>query len=150
MEDPGQILHQLPEIHPLIRREIKEDLAAVKGALGADQLHIQAVGLDLLHTGLLRPLLLGPVLRHDPLILGGGLAQDPAQRSHHLFFGDGMDAGGADAEFRPPGGIYDHMVPLREGQIPRVKKIDLLPRAELNVHHPDLGLGLFFHDVLLI
>ena len=152
MEDAGQVLHQLPEVHPLVGGEVEENFAAVKGALGADQLHVQAMGLDLLDADRLGLGLLGPVVGHDALILGRGLAQHLPQGGHHVLLGDAVNAAGADAVFLAPGGVHDHMVPLGQGKPGRVKEIDLLPGPELNIHHGNRFRGVFgefFHDKLL-
>ena len=152
MEDAGQVLDQFPEVHPLVGGEVEQDLAAVKGALGADQLHIQAMGLDFLDADRLSLGLFGPVVRHDALILGRGLAQHLPQRGHHILLGNAVNAAGADAKFLPPGGVHDHMVPLGQVKTGRVKEIDLLAGPELNIHHGNHFRGVFgdfFHDKLL-
>ncbi len=150
MEHACQVLDQLPEVHPLVRGEIEEDLAAVKGAFGADQLHIQPMGLDFLDADALGLGLSGPVLRHNALILGACPAQHLPQGRYHILLPDAVNAAGADAVFLPPGRVDDDMVPLGEGDAVRVEEIDLLSRPELNIHNGDQlrGIG-FFHDKLL-
>ena len=153
VESPGQILDQLPEIHPLVGGEVKQDLAAVKGALRPDKLHVETMGGDLLTADVAGTLLPGLVLRGDPLILGGGPADDFAQGGNDLLLGDHMVSPDAGSVFRTPGGVDDHMVTGGEAAAVRVKIIGLLPRAELNIHdfHRRLRCGAeyFFHRVLL-
>ena len=70
LEDARQILHEIAEIDPAVRREIKEHLAVVKCVLRLDQLHVELplgdlaladpVGLPLLPVVLRCPL---PVVR---------------------------------------------------------------------------------------
>ena len=48
---------------------------------------------------------------------------------------DGMDAGGAGAEFRASGGIHDHRVAGGQGNSVGIEIIYLLTRAELDLHH---------------
>ena len=151
VEHAGQILHQLPEVHPLVGGEVEENLAAVEGALGGHQLHIQAVVLNLLHTHLKGPALLGPVVGVDLLILGRGLAQNLPQGCHGILGPDGVVAPGADAELHPPGSVHNHMVPQGEFFPVGVKIIYLLSRPELHVHNlqgllPD-RVHKFFHWV---
>ena len=150
MENTGQILDQIPEVHPLVGGKVEENFAAVKGALGADQLHIQPVFLDLLGTDAFRPGLLGAVFRHDLFVLGGGKPQHLPQGGHHILFGDPVDAGGAHPVFGAPGGVNNHMVALDAGDVRGVKEVDLLPGAELNIHNGYQGIVRFFHDLLLI
>ena len=153
MEAAGQILHKLPEIHPLVGGEVEQNLAAVKGALRPDKLHIQPVGGNLLSAHITGPLLPSLIFRRHPFILGGGPADDLPQRSHNLVLGNFMVSPDAGAELCPPGGVDDHMVTGGKAAAVRVKEIGLLPWAELNIHdfHRRLGCGAeyFFHRVLL-
>ena len=134
MKHRSQILHQLPEIHPLVGGEVEEDLAAVEGYLRRHQLHIQPMGGDLVQAHVIGPLFLGPIVRGNFLILSRGLAQNFAQRRHHVLLGDFVVASGADAVLRPPGGIDDHMLPGLKSQAVGVKIVDFLSGAELDVH----------------
>ena len=153
MEGSGQILDQLPEIHPLVGGEIKEDLASVKGALRPHKLHIQAVSGNFLTAHLTGPFFSLLVFRCHPLILGGCPADDLAQGSNDLLLRNLMISPDAGAEFRAPGGVDDHMVAGSEAAAVGVKEIGLLARTELNIHdfHRCLGCGAeyFFHRVLL-
>ena len=149
MENSGQGLHQLPEVHPLVRGEVEQNFAAVKGALRAHKLHIQTMLLDFLHTHIVGPLLPRPVLGHDLQILLGSPAEDLTQRGDNLIAPDKVVGTGAGAELRPPGGIHNDRVTGDKLHAVRVKIVNLLPRAELNVH--DLqGFGqflfVFFHE----
>ena len=47
-ENGGQVLDQFTEINAPVRREEKQKLAAVKGALRRDKLHLQPMRSDLL------------------------------------------------------------------------------------------------------
>ena len=110
-EHAGQVPHQLPEIHPAVGGEVKDDLAAVKAGGDVHQLHLQAVGGDLLLAdveGLALPLL---VLLHGAAVTVRGQAQHGAQ---------GLDDGGvlhlvvplrARGELRPLSRLHDHLVP---------------------------------------
>ena len=46
MEGAGQVLDQLPEVHPAVGGEIKGDLGVVGGVFHLHQLHFQAVAVD--------------------------------------------------------------------------------------------------------
>ena len=61
MDGAGQVLHQGPEVHPAFRREEEEHLVSLKAVLRLHQLHLQAVGGDLLLTDLEGLCLLLPV-----------------------------------------------------------------------------------------
>ena len=134
MENGGQILHQLPEVHPLVGGEVEQNLAAVKGHLRGNQLHIQPVLRDFFHADVVSLFLLGPVVRRDALILSRGLAQNSAQRGHHILLCNSVIATGTDTVFRPPGGVDNHMIPGPEGLPVGVKIVNLLSGAELDVH----------------
>ena len=152
VEHAGQLFHQFTEVHPLIGSEEKQDLAAVKGVLGGDQLHVQLVLLNLFHAQIEGPLFLAAVLLHHFFVMGGGQTQNIAQGRHHILGGNGVIAAGADAKFRTPGGVDDHMVTLFAGKTVGIKVVYFLPRAELNVHHLNgfRGIGIaFFHGSLL-
>ena len=144
VENRGQIFHQLPEIHALIGSKEEKDLAAVKGHLSGHQLHIQAVLGDLLLADIIGFFLFAPVFGNDPLILGCCHTKYTAQWGHHLPFRNGVVAAGADAELRTPGSVDNDMVAGLQLQSGRVKKVDLLSRAELNIHHLDSIID-FFH-----
>ena len=151
MEHGSQTLHQLPEIHPLVGGEEKQDLAAVKGHLGGDQLHIQPLFFDLLDADLIGLFFLFPVVPDDLFVLGVGQPQNIAQRGNHILFRNVVVSAGADAEFGASGGVDDHMIAGLQLQIPGGKIIDLLAGAELNVHDLHRLCGdSFFHGVLLI
>ena len=157
VENARQILYQFPEIHPLVGGEEKQDFAAVKGVFRRNQLHIQPVIGDFVQADFVGPLFLGPVFRHLMLILGRGLPQHGPQGGHHVLPGDGMVAGGAQAVFRPPGGIDNQVIAGFAVQAGGVKIINLLSGPELDIHHFHRGFrflrrygqGFFFHDSLL-
>ena len=80
--------------------------------------------------------------------MGIGQTDDLAQGGHHILGGDGMVAASADAVFRAPGGVDDHMVAGLIALTVGVKKVDLLSGPELDVNdlHISLGqIGKFFH-----
>ena len=150
MEGRGQHFHQLPEVHPLVGGEEEKDFAAVEGALGADQLHIQPQIGDLLLAEGIGLLFSRLIVLQNALVPGGGLPQHGPQGGHQRGRIHLMDAGSAGAEFRTAGGIDNDMVPGGKGQAVGVKKVDLLARAELDVHHlPLFFFHLFFHECLL-
>ena len=149
MENTGQVLHQLPEIHPLVGGEVEQNLTAVKGVFRADKLHIQTVFGNFLHTHIVGAFFPCPVVGHDFQILLGGKAENFPQRGHDFLPADGVVGPGAGTEFRPPGGIHDDGIPGDKLHPIGIKIVNLLPRAELNVH--DLqGFGQvvcnFFHE----
>ena len=47
LKTPTRSLHQLAEVHPVLRGEEEQDLLLVQEVVGAHQLHVQAVGGDL-------------------------------------------------------------------------------------------------------
>ena len=134
MENRGQIFHQLPEIHPLVGGEVEENLAAVEGHLRRHQLHIQPMGGDFVQAHVIGSLFLGSIVRGNFLVLSRGLAQNFAQRRHHVLLGDFVVASRADAVLRPPGGVDDHMLPGLKSQAVGVKIVDFLSGAKLDVH----------------
>ena len=145
------MLYQLPEIHTLIGGEEKQDLTAVEGTFGADQLHIQLLLFDQLHTLLIGLLLQLPIFFHGFFVLTAGLAQYPTQRRHHILHRNEVVSAGTDAVFRSPCRIYDHMVAGGIMLACRVEKVNFLPGAELNIHHLHLFLIfiLYTHSILL-
>ena len=83
VEYPSQILDQSAEVHPPLGGEEKEDLVPLKVVLHLHQLHIQAMGGDLLLADGKGPRFLLTVLRHGVQILLGGQADQGAQRLYH-------------------------------------------------------------------
>ncbi len=64
MEDTGQILDQLAEVHPPIGGKVEHDLGAVEGVLGFHQFHFQPVACDAFLTGAVGALFVLAVLLH--------------------------------------------------------------------------------------
>ena len=134
-ENGGQILYQLPEIHPAVGGEEEEDFAAVKGALRRNQLHVQLVFLNFLETDGKGLLFLFVVVGGNFFIVGRGHAQDGPQGRHHIGGGHRVAAAGAEAELRTTGRVDNHMVAHFGRQIAGVKIINLAAGAEADVHH---------------
>ena len=63
MEGGCQVLQKSTEVHAAVGREVEDQLAAVEGVLGLDQLHVQPVLPDLLSADVIGFPLPGPVFR---------------------------------------------------------------------------------------
>ncbi len=79
LEHRHEVLDQLPEIDAALRREEEQDLLLVQQVVGAHQLHVQAVMLDLLPAHLEGALLLHVVLFHARKV---GVTRDADDRAH--------------------------------------------------------------------
>ena len=83
MEDAGQILDQLAEVHAAVGGEVEHDLGAVKGIFGLHQLHFQPVPGDALLTGVVSPLFILAVLAHPAHIHAVGYPGDGLEGLGH-------------------------------------------------------------------
>ena len=110
VQDSGQVLDQRTEIHPSVRSKKEGGLAAFKIALDIDQLHIQAVLLNLLTADLKRAFLPLAIEFLGAEIHLGSDAQNTAQRLdnggilHRVIFP------GAYGDFHTVGGVDDDAV----------------------------------------
>ena len=156
MEGACQGLDQLSEVYPFVSGEEEENPAAVKGAFRRYQLHIQLLGGNLLHTKCKGFLFLCLIFRGGLLVLVVGNPKDRAQGRNDILDGYGVVAGGAEAVLRTAGGVDNYVVTGFQLVTCRIKIINFLPGAELNVHHLCLFRRLgqvfvqVFHCVLLI
>ena len=152
MEHRSEALDQLAEIHSFIGSKGEKDLAAIKGALRRNQLHIQLHFLDLLQTHLIGAIFLLTIFFCDLFILLSGYADHLTQGCYDLRLMNGMIATGASAVLDTAGGIDNNMLTGLVGLSRRIKVIYLLSGAELNVHHFYSGihfllLSYFFHNI---
>ena len=88
VEDAGQILDQLAEVHAAVGGEVEHDLGAVEGILGLHQLHFQAVAGNALLTGAVGALFVLTVLAHPADIHAVGHAGDGLEGLGHGRIGD--------------------------------------------------------------
>ena len=143
MDGAGQVLHQGPEVHPAFRREEEEHLVSLKAVLRLHQLHLQAVGGDLLLTDLEGLCLLLPVFFHRLLVFLRGDAYQWAQGlDHSLLLHLGVPLSTLSV-FQAPGGLHDHSLSRLHLQPGGVKII--LLSAAFEADADDL-----YHKVLLL
>lgn len=124
-ENGGQVLDQFTEINAPVRREEKQKLAAVKGALRRDKLHLQPMRSDLLladFKGFLFPFL---IFRVCAFVLFGRHAQNLAQGQHQFAWLDRMISSRADTELVSARRVDDDMrarssASARQGQNNRI------------------------------
>ena len=132
-QDGGQRLYQLTEVHPSVRREKEEDLAAVKGIFRGNELHFQPQLRDLLLADLQSTFFTLAVFRVDALVLRRGDTDHRAQRRDDFVRLHLVVAVDAAAEFRPAGGVDDHLVPGADREVPGGEEIGFCAGAELDV-----------------
>ena len=140
-ENGGQVLDQFTEINAPVRREEKQKLAAVKGALRRDKLHLQPMRSDLLladFKGFLFPFL---IFRVCAFVLFSRHAQNLAQGQHQFAWLDRMISSRADTELVSARRVDDDMRAGHQRQPGRVKIIGFCVIAEANVHNGN-GSGL--------
>ena len=131
----GQILYQLPEVHPIISGEEKENFAAVKGILRRDQLHVQLVLLNFLLADVKGPLLLHLVVGQDSVVCFRSQADDPAQGRDNVPEGNLVIATGTGAVLWSPGGFDDDVVTGGNGEIAGGEIVYFGTGPELDVYH---------------
>ena len=88
MEDAGQILDQLAEVHPAVCGKVEHDLGAVQRVFRFHQLHFQAVAGDALLTGVVGALLVLTVLAHPADVHAVGHAGDGLEGLGYRCIGD--------------------------------------------------------------
>ena len=132
VEMPGQILDQLAEVHALVRREVKDHLAAVERVLHVHELHVQPVLGDLpLADVECFALPRGVFIAHGA-ILRRSHAQHGLERLHDLLvrhLGHGIRH---VAEFGAARGLHNHAVAGLDVELAGVKIIDtpVVPEAD--------------------
>ena len=124
-EHACQILHQFPEIHPVFRRKVKQQLAVVEGAFHLHQLHIQLPEPDLFLADPEGVLFLFLVLCHHCQILRRGKPDDLLEGSRDLLLRDFLVGKGNLAAFHAPGGFHDGRIPHLRLNAVGCKVIDL-------------------------
>ena len=130
MKYSGQILDQLTEIHTPVRCEIKQDLAAVKGILCTDHLHVQLVLTGLLAADLQCFLFLLADLGKLYLVLLCGNTKHLSERLRNLVIRDHLIAGGDHTILRPLGGLHNYVIPDAQGKLFRIEIVYLACVAE--------------------
>ena len=96
MKDTGKVLDQASEIHPSVRRKIKQHLGPVKRVLGIHHLHVELMLAHLFPADAKRLLLPDPERVDLLLILDCRLAHNRAQRLLDEFLIHHLHAGGND------------------------------------------------------
>ena len=123
MELAGQVLDQLPEIHPVVGGKIEHQLVAVQRILGVHQLHLQLVGGDALFAQVKGGLFVGAVLAHPADVDAVGHAHHRLDFPGKTAGGDVVDAAHHLAALDAAGGLDNHIVPVPDGQVPGVKVV---------------------------
>ena len=109
MEDTGQILDQLAEVHAAIGGKVEHDLGAVQGILGLHKLHFQAVAGNALLTGAVGALFVLTILAHPADIHAVGHAGNGLEGLGHCRIGDLPHALHHLAALNAAGGLHDHV-----------------------------------------
>ena len=123
MEDAGQVLDQLPEVHAAVRREVEHDLGAIKGVLGLHQLHFQAVACNALLAGVVGPFLVLAVLAHPAHIHAVGHPGNGLEGLGHCRVGDLPHALHHLAALNAAGSFHNDVIPGLDVSIGGVKII---------------------------
>ena len=135
--DPGlehvrKILHQLPEIHPVVRGEIEHHLAAGQVVLHVHQLHIEAVLRYLLLADGEGFLLLVPVVLPHAQVLVGGDPLHGLEGRDHLVVLHLRDAHGHVRVLHAPGRLHHDPLARLDIEIARVEIVDPAAVPEFN------------------
>ena len=109
-EHAGQIPDKLPEIHPAVGGEEKDDLAAVKAGGYVHQLHFQPMVCDFLFADVKGFALFFAVVVHGAAVSIGGGPQHGAQGLDDGLVRHLMVPLGAGAEFRPLSGLHNDLI----------------------------------------
>ena len=125
MEDAGQVLDQLTEVHTAIGGEIEHDLGAVEGVFGLHQLHFQPVAGDALLAGVVGALFVLTVLAHPAHIHAVGHAGNGLEGLGDSGVGDLLHALHHFAALHAPGRLDDNIVAGLDGGVCGVKIIGL-------------------------
>ena len=142
MEDAGQILDQLAEVHAAVGGEIEHDLGAVEGVFGLHQLHFQPVAGDALLTGAVGALLVLPVLAHPADVHAVGHPGNGLEGLGHGGVGDLLHALHHLAALHAPGRLDDDVIAGLDGGVCGVKIIGLAVVLETDGYN-------FFHSIPL-
>ena len=111
VEGAGQVLHQLPEVHPAVGGEVEGDFGVVGGILHLDQLHLQAVAVDALPADPPGLLVLVPALVHPADVHAVGQPHQAAQGAAQQVIGGGPGVPGDLAADGPLVGVGHHIIP---------------------------------------
>ena len=140
-EDAGQVFDQVAEIHAAVGREVEQHLAIVKSILRIDQLHLQAVRMDLLLTDAVSLLLAKAVADLDLGVLGRRDADDLLEGLRHLarvdLHGQADDRSVLDAAHS----LDNDVSAVRHLPLPGVKIIDFASRLKAHADHAHLVFG---------
>ena len=123
MEDAGQILDQLTEVHPAVGGEVEHDLGTVEGILGLHQLHLQPVAGNAVLAGAVGALFVLAVLAHPAHIHAVGHAGNGLEGLGHRRVGDLLDALHHLAALDAAGSLHDDVIAGTDIRIGRVKII---------------------------
>ena len=131
-ENPRQIPHQFPEVHPPVGGEKENNLGAVKAGGYVHQLHFKAVLRDFLLADVKGLALFSAVIVHGAAVGIGGRAQHGAQGLDDRLVRHLVVALRAGAEFRPLGGFHDDLIPHLYRKFPGIEIVILAsaPKAD--------------------
>ena len=125
VEDAGQILDQLAEVHAAVGGEVEHDLGAVEGVFGLHQLHFQPVAGDALLAGVVGALFVLTVLAHPAHIHAVGHPGDGLEGLGHRCIGDLPHPLHHLAALYAPGRLDDDVITGLDGGVCGVKIIGL-------------------------
>ena len=140
MEEAGQILDQLPEVHPPVGGEVEHDLGAVQRVLGLHQLHLQPVAGDALLTGVVGALFVLAVLAHPADIHAVGHTGDGLEGLGDSGVGDLLHALHHLAALHAAGSLHNNVFPGVDDSITGIKIIAFAVFLETDRND-------FFHSV---
>ena len=134
-EHRSQILDQLTEVDPAVRREVEEYLAAVKGVFHIHQLHLQLMFPDLLLTDLKCFLLFDLVFPDQIEIRRLRDTDHGLQRLNDGFLLHFIIREHDHTHFNAAGGFYDYTHAAGQNIFTRIKSIDLSGITESYSYH---------------
>ena len=132
---PGEVLDQLAEVDAPVAGEVKGYLVALEAYLIVHELHVEAVGGDLLaayHEGFALPLAV--YLLHAAVALRRD-AHDGAYRRDDLLVGDIVVPGHAGGVFEALARLDNDVLPGRNLELVRVEVIGLSAALEFDADH---------------
>ena len=127
-EHTGQILNQLPEIDPSVRRKVKQHFIVIKRILCLNQFHLQAVLFDFFLTDPERFPLLDPVGSFLRVILRSRDPDHRLERLHNLFILYLFCTDHNASILHASGRLHNHMLPSGNIQLSGREVIDF-PRS---------------------